>query len=377
MTPRATLPPLRSRARPVLLTAVGLAVLAWAGAGCTVPGRDAEPQEAPPPAAGAPLVVSVVPVQGDTPVGRNTLGDAVAEVDAAAERGAVGIGVTADLRWLCPTQTCTTAPLDPVIDRARQQGLLVYLHVNSTPVWLDGRGRWYGPTGEDAVAWAGLFAQFVERFGTGVAGYEVWNEPNNAEFWQQGPDAGQYADLLKAVWTATREVSPEAQLIGGVLSNNDLGYMRQLSAALAERGGNRENSFFYDQLGVHPYTGDRRSGYDPRLEPGSRVDRVATGEKDMTFRGVERLRAQVAEDEGIWRRVVIGEFGYDTTADSWYHVPEPLRSEYLGYALDIAAGWDWLDAFTVYGDGPYRDDGFSLVGTPSEAVLRSAGRRQG
>lgn len=362
---------------PVALATVALAVLAWGVAGRFTPERDAPSRPGPQQSEGAPIVVPVVPVGGDTPAGRVTEAEALAAVDAAAQAGAVGVRMTADMRWLCPTPTCTTAPLDPLVARAQQRDLRVYIHVNSTPAWMDDRGRWYAPTGDDAVTWAGLFAQLVEHFGTTVAGYEVWNEPNNEEFWAQGPDPGEYADLLKAVWTASKAVSPDAQLIGAVLSNNDLGYMRALDAALVERGGNRENSYFYDQLGVHPYAGGRDTGYEPGLPPGSRSVQVATGEKDMTFLGVERLRAQVAEDEGIWRRVVIGEFGYDTTPGNWYYVPEPTRSEYLEDALHIAAGWDWLDGFTVYGDGPYLDDGWSLVGTPSEAVLRNYVARNG
>jgi len=185
----------------------------------------------------------------------------------------------------------------------------VYLHINSTPGWMDERGRWYPPVRENAVEWAELFAQFVGRFGTQVAGYEVWNEPNNSEFWRPVPDAGAYADLLKAVWIAAKAVNPRVQLIGGVLSNNDLGYMGQLDAGLADRGGNIANRFFYDLLGVHPYAGGPSSGYHPLKPAGSADEQTSNGVKDMTFLGLERLRKQVAADEGIWRDVVVGEFG--------------------------------------------------------------------
>ncbi|MGY1805917.1 hypothetical protein ACI8AF_00940 [Blastococcus sp. SYSU D00669] len=321
----------------------------------------------PPPETGTNVMVLWVnPVGGQVPGGgTQTVQSAREEIDAAAAYGAVGVRVTADLSWLCPTRECRTAPLEPLVDRARELGLEVYLHVNSTPAWIDDRGTWYGPEGEGAEEWADLFAQLVARWGTQVVGYEVWNEPNIREAWRQGPDPGAYADLLKAVWTAVQDVEPDAQLIGGVLSNNDLGYMHALSEALAERGGNAENGFFYDQLGVHPYAGAEGMGYDPKVVPGQHDVETGFGVKDMTFLGVERLRDQVYEDEGIRRDVVIGEFGYDTTPGTWYHVPEPERSEYLSEALRIAASWDWVEAFTVY-----TGDGFAVEGTPSETALR-------
>jgi hypothetical protein len=312
------------------------------------------------------VVVPLSPVGGVQADGsRQTRENAVAEVTRAAEEGAAGVRVTADISWLCGAdRQCSTAPLDPLVERADELGLRIYLHVNSTPYWMDGRGTWFAPVGPDAEVWAGLFAQFVERFGTRVAGYEVWNEPNLADFWRQGPDPRQYAALLAEVWTAADAVDPDAQIIGGVLSNNDLGYMHELSAALADLGGNADNRFFYDQLGVHPYAGGDGEGYDPREEAGSRDVGTPYGTKDMTFLGLERLRAQVHADEGIWRHVVVGEFGYDTTPGNWYFVPEPQRGAYLAAALDRAAAWPWLDGFTVY-----TGEGFAVAGTPSAVAL--------
>lgn len=316
------------------------------------------------------LVLPVMPVGGELADGEQTQESAVAAVDDAAAFGAVGVQMTADVHWLCADRTCDTGPLEPVVTRAAELGLQVFLHVNSTPEWMDARGRWFAPEGDDAVVWAGLFAQFVEAFGTDVSGYEVWNEPNNEEFWQQGPDAGSYADLLKATWLAAEDQDPDVRIVGGVLSNNDLGYMHELSAALAARGGTEENRFFYDDLGVHPYSGDEDSGYDPALPSGSADVRVATGVKDMTFLGVERLREQVHEDEGLWRDVVIGEFGYTTTPDAFYSVPEPQRAAYMTAALRQASEWGWVRSFTPYTYTPAEGDGFGIGGTPTDDALR-------
>lgn len=316
------------------------------------------------------VVFPVSPVGADISDGEQTLDRLNADMAEAADMGAGGIRVTADLSWLCETDGCDTAPLEPVVEGARALGLRIYLHVNSTREWMDPRGTWYGPEGEDAHRWAHLFSELVARFGTDVAGYEVWNEPNLPEFWRQGPDPAAYADLLREVWTASKDVDPDVQIIGGVLSNNDLGYMHALSTALAERGGNQDNRFFYDQLGVHPYAGGPEEGYDPEQPAGTADAPTEYGVKDMTFLGLERLRAQVAEDEGIWRDVVIGEFGYSIEPDTWYYVPEPRRAEYLSTAVRLAAGWDWVPAFTVFGYHDRSVSSFSIEGTPSETALR-------
>jgi hypothetical protein len=362
------------RARSWLLV-IGVLVVIGVVAGAIAAVVAVEPRRsAAPPADSTNVIVSLSPVGGQLPEGgTQTRENAHQQVAEAAATGARGIRVTADVSWLCGAdRRCTTEPIDPLVERAAGLGLLVYLHVNSTPGWMDERGTWYAPLGPDADVWADLFAQFVERFGTQVAGYEVWNEPNNEAAWRQGPDPRAYAYLLRAVWTAADAVEPEAQIIGGVLSNNDLGYMHALSGALAELGGDAGNRFFYDQLGVHPYAGDDDEGYDPQTAAGSRDVETHLGTKDMTFLGLERLREQVHEDEGIWRDVVVGEFGYDTTPGAWYFVPEPVRSAYLVAALRRSADWPWVTGFTLY-----TGDGFAIDGTASAAALRAgAGDRE-
>jgi hypothetical protein len=352
---------------------VVVAVVLTLAAGLALAGLSSRPEGVDHPRADGFLTVPVDPVGADLARGRQTLAGALSKVDEAAASGAAGIRMTADVRWLCPTPICDTAPLAPLVDRATASGLDVYVQVNSTPEWMDGRDRWYPPLGADVEAWAKLFGQFVGRYGTEVTGYEVWNEPNSEDFWRPGPDAGAYADLLKAVWSEVQKVDGEVALVGGVLSNNDLGYMAELDQALKARGGNPDNGYYYDLLGMHPYTGAEGIGYDPRTPAGSADVETETGIKDMTFLGIDRLRTQVAEDEGIWRDAVIGEFGYDTAPGNWYHVEEPRRAEYLATALRLAEGRRWIRSFAVYS---YSDDpanGFSILGTPSEAAVRKAG----
>ena len=313
------------------------------------------------------MVLPVFPAGAQGPEGVVSEGDVQTALRRAADFGAVGVQVTADISWLCADGgKCRTSPLESVVAGARRLGLHVYVQANSTPQWLDSRGNWFGPTGDQVDVWAGMFAQFVEKFGTDVDGYEVWNEPNNPQFWRQGPDAGEYADLLKASWSAAKQANPKVQIIGASLSNNDLGFMHALDRELAARGGNPGNRFFYDLLGVHPYTGNATRGFDPTLPAGRQEASTPFGVKDMTFRGLERLRTQVHDDEAVWHDVFIGEFGYDTSP-GWYHVPEPKRSEYFVAAFREAAAWPWVRAFV-----PYTGDSYAIDGLPSESSLRRA-----
>src|SRR5581483_8806980 len=83
-----------------------------------------------------------------------------------------------------------------------------------------------------AAAFAQFAAAFAARYGQGgsfwsahpeipalpVRTYEVWNEPDNAQFWQPQPDAAAYADLYLATRAAVERVDPAAHVVVGGLT---------------------------------------------------------------------------------------------------------------------------------------------------------------
>ena len=133
-----------------LLGAAGVAAVVVAGVVVGV-GTDAPGGSSSSAWGRSTLVLPVMPVGGELADGEQTQESAVAAVDDAAAFGAVGVQMTADVHWLCADRTCDTGPLEPVVTRAAELGLQVFLHVNSTPEWMDARGRWFAPEGDDAV----------------------------------------------------------------------------------------------------------------------------------------------------------------------------------------------------------------------------------
>ena len=82
-------------------------------------------------------------------------------------------------------------------------------------------------------AYAAYAAAFAARYGTGgtfwqahpqlgsrpVTTIEIWNEPDNAEFWVPAPDAASYAHLYLASRLAIDAVDPTARVIVGGLTD--------------------------------------------------------------------------------------------------------------------------------------------------------------
>lgn len=79
-----------------------------------------------------------------------------------------------------------------------------------------------------------------------VQTYEIWNEPDLAQFWTPTPDAARYADLYIAARMGIDAVDPAARVVVGGLTN-PTGFLPAVLAARPGLGGH------VDGVAVHPY----------------------------------------------------------------------------------------------------------------------------
>lgn len=77
-----------------------------------------------------------------------------------------------------------------------------------------------------------------------MSAWEVWNEPNDADFWA-GADPVAYTDLLRAAYPTIKEADPEATVVFGGTSYND--------AAWIERAYEAGAAGSFDAMATHPY----------------------------------------------------------------------------------------------------------------------------
>lgn len=207
--------------------------------------------------------------------------------------------VRVEIRWnaLQPSPGAydqgTLAAADALVNGAANRGMKVLLMVDASPCWAsDAPGSvkgdcsttgqlaaagTYGPS--DPAQYGAVAATLSARYGSRLAGFEVWNEPDQAnEQYLAGPDkAARYANILKAAYTAIKASSPSTKVLGGTFVGGNGNFLRALYAQ-GIKG-------YYDILSVHFY--------------------------DETLYSIRETR-KVQKANGDIKPMWLGEFGYSS-----------------------------------------------------------------
>lgn len=86
-----------------------------------------------------------------------------------------------------------------------------------------------------------------------IRSWQVWNEPNFPSYWPSGPNAGEYAALLKQTSSAIKATDPKAEVVSAGLANTNGGIpFDKYANALYDAGAKAS----FDTFAIHPYARD-------------------------------------------------------------------------------------------------------------------------
>lgn len=161
----------------------------------------------------------------------------------------------------------------------------------------------------------------VERFkGRGIV-WEMWNEPNIAQFWKPKPNVGDYIKLATAVGKAVRAAGPEELYVGPATSTIDLPFLEACF-----KGGLLQH---WSAVTVHPYRQTRpETAIEEYRALRLLIERYAPEEKEIP--------------------ILSGEWGYST---AWNGFDAERQAKYLvrQYMVNlyqevpVSIWYDWRD----------------------------------
>jgi len=160
----------------------------------------------------------------------------------------------------------------------------------------------------DPAQYAAFARAAAERYRGQVQAWEIWNEPDDAQFWRPAPDPPAYARLLTAASAAIKSVDPGVVVLNGGVVPFDTGFLESLAVNGAWSA--------IDALSVHPYV-------DPYTPEGAQIDAV----------GIANVRTLAARlgSKPIWAT----EFGWGSGAcerDPAGRTDENAQANYLARA---------------------------------------------
>jgi len=146
--------------------------------------------------------------------------------------------------------------IDRVVRSARARGISILAVPAYTPSWArpPGTNDKHPPT--DPAAYARFVGAAVRRYGPlGVRDWEIWNEPNQADFWQPRPNVSAYARLFERASRAIHAVDPAATVITAGLAPAANVAGRSISPfTFVVKMYHRGLKPYFDAVGMHPYT---------------------------------------------------------------------------------------------------------------------------
>lgn len=174
---------------------------------------------------------------------------------------ALGVGwVRYDIEWSnieASQGQFNWSDYDREVQAVSRHGLQSLAIIDYTPAWARrsdcSSSKMCAPA--DPQAYAAFAAAVVSRYQAyGLRYFELWNEPNNLNFYLPAANPTEYVGLLKAAYPAIKAANPNAVVLTGGTAPADSsgGYLSppDFVRGIYQAGGKG----YFDAIAAHPYT---------------------------------------------------------------------------------------------------------------------------
>jgi polysaccharide biosynthesis protein PslG len=368
----------------VTAVVVVAAVLVWkympAAVPATVRAGPSSRQPAPGPAVAAvPTDSQALGIAAGSGLPALSSQDLSARMAGIAATGATWVRFDFDWSQIQPdnSNSYNWSSYDKVVAAAASSHLQVLGIVDFTPAWA--RSSNCASTNKCPPASAATYAQFPKVLANRYASqnvhyWEVWNEPNNPNFWQPGDNPKAYVSLLKAAYAALHAADSHAYVITAGLSPQADSATSMSPVHFLTALYNDGAQGYFDAVADHPYTFP--------LTPASTADDAWAQMGAPT----NSLRAIMVAHGDVSKKIWITEFGAPTggpgpvatvsnpnLAAQPYTVDQGLQAKDLSDAIAAYRTYGWAGPFLYY---TYQDAGTDPSTNENFFGLVSAGGAQ-
>jgi polysaccharide biosynthesis protein PslG len=295
----------------------------------------------------------------------------IQQLEAMKATGVTSVRLDASWWWGQPNGpgSYDWGPLDQVMGAIQQVGMTADLIIDGCPAWaaVSGQAGNQNASPASPAAYATWAAAVAQRYGgMGATYFEIWNEPNNPQFWAPAPDPAAYTALLKAAYPAIKAVDPSAIVLSAGLSPavNDGDSISPITFLQDMYADGAQGNF--DGLGFHPYSYPVDPNVDNPQSAWSQMDQT-----DPSIRSIME-----ANGDGS-KKIYITEFGAPTDDPSAANVSESDQAAELSEAISEVKTYPWVGAFYIFTWEDGNGTGFGVLNAdgsqkPSYSAVVSA-----
>jgi hypothetical protein len=201
---------------------------------------------------------------------------------------------------------------DAVVEELRAAGIEPILLVLGSPSWATGVPEstpgsylYVPPRGPALESWLKHYSDFlaaaVRRYGAVVKRWEIWNEPNLAEFWRPRPDPIAYRQVYETLRATILTVEPHAQIAVGGLGDISIAPEPDISGLAFLRALMRTRSPL-GNVAIHPYSTNDHPP-DVRISGENNFEDIARVHDQLVAGGE---RASIWVTEWGWSSAAVG-----------------------------------------------------------------------
>ncbi|MCX5698722.1 MAG: beta-galactosidase [Candidatus Omnitrophica bacterium] len=172
---------------------------------------------------------------------------------------------------------------------------------------------WNSPPYEDE-SFVSYASNVIGRYKDKVKYWEIWNEPDDEQYWKPQDGMARYTNLLKKVYLEAKQVSPDCKILNGGLSK-----AITLSLKMLYQNGAKG---YFDILAIHPF-----------VNPLNEVDVVRV--KGL-YNGCKKIMQDNGDDQKVWF-TELGAPGVPSpsASNSWWLGMSPTEAQQAAWVKRI------------------------------------------
>jgi len=200
---------------------------------------------------------------------------------------------------------------DDIVELLTENNINILGLLSYTASWAG--PAWNSPPYDDET-FVTYVANVIGRYKDKIKYWEIWNEPDDTQYWTPQDGMVRYTQLLQKAYIRAKEIDPECKILNGGLSKSITLSLRKIY----KNGGQG----YFDILATHPYV-------NPLYE-------IDVARLTGLYNGCKKIMAENGDDKKIWF-TELGAPGvkYRSKSKGWWFGVSPTEAQQAAWVKRV------------------------------------------